>query len=172
VPQQVVGKSAGVAAICGNNACRLAVEIPSTVWCQTCRLNLRSLSTITALIREANIDFTASTYTGKLESLEDLARRLVTLDDAQERQYGQLTEEQRTLSINLDYLDALVSGSDTPEEWIRSAVEIRFLGHRLNDEGGKALMRSVAERAAALSPTRGTLDVIDMYWDGIGDWVA
>jgi hypothetical protein len=172
VPQQVVDKRVGAAVICANDTCRHAVKIPAAVWCQTCGRNLRSQTTIAALIRNANIAAAGATATDALGRLEDIARRLVTLDDAQELQYRMLTDEQRRLSRHADYLDVRASGEVPSEEWIRSAVEIRSIGHRLNDQGGTALMRSVAERAAALSPARGTLDVIDMYWDGIAGWEA
>jgi hypothetical protein len=49
-------------------------------------------------------------------------------------------------------------------------VEIRTIGHRLNEEGGLPLMRQVAEPAGAVGHGRLTVRSIEADWDGIGDW--
>jgi hypothetical protein len=109
---------------------------------------------------------------GEGTSVEETARRVAALVDAQERRYNKLTQDQRMLSINWQYLDQLVSSGERPEDWIRDVVEVRAIGHRLDREGGEELMRAVAYRAAALSQDSDTLPVIEMYWDMIGDWLA
>src|SRR5262249_4065064 len=107
----------------------------------------------------------------KENPLDRLARRLVALVDIHTRWSGRLTAEQRDLIFNARHLDALLSGDKPIEEWIRYQVEIRAIGHRLNQDGGMDLMQKVAYRASALSQVP-ALRIIEVTWDGIGDWLG
>jgi hypothetical protein len=40
--------------LCSNDSCRFPIVIPALIWCPQCRLNLRDLATISALIQQAN----------------------------------------------------------------------------------------------------------------------
>jgi hypothetical protein len=103
------------------------------------------------------------------EPYEGLAARLAALVPDCVAGYGALDADQRRRSIDDGYLDRLIRSAQHPEEWLRDTVEIRAIGHRLNDAGGLSLMRLVIERAEALSPWRILRD-IESRWDGIGDW--
>ncbi|WP_021594229.1 MULTISPECIES: hypothetical protein [Actinomadura] len=102
---------------------------------------------------------------------ERTARRLVDLVAAAQRAYKGLGEEDRERWHDLRYVDGLLDGG-TPPEGLAERVEIRAIGHRLNAEGGFALMRSVAARAGELSDRRMAERMLNMYWDSIGEWMA
>lgn len=105
------------------------------------------------------------------EPYEGLAARLAALVPDRVAGYGALDADQRRRTFDDGYLDQLIRSGKQPDGWLRDAVEIRAIGHRLNDEGGLRLMRSVIERAEALSPWR-ILREIESSWGGIGDWRA
>ncbi|CAM5652279.1 Serine/threonine-protein kinase PknD [Streptomyces glaucescens] len=106
------------------------------------------------------------------ESTDRLARRLVSLLDSGARWQHRLTQEQARLWFDGPHLDDLLSTRRPVEDWIRSQVGIREIGHQLDREGGKPLMREVAELASRLRKVPGTLDEIALVWDGIGSWEA
>jgi hypothetical protein len=172
IDQRAVNPDTGVSAVCANEVCGFAITIPASIWCPDCRLNLRNPTMISALVRDANKGYAFAHHNGERGNLEAIARQLVVLVDAQEQRYNQLTNEQRKLVIAGDHLDQLVELAKPSEDWIRNAVEIRGVGHKLDREGGKPLMENVARRAAALAPAPDIFDVIAMYWDGIGEWMA
>jgi hypothetical protein len=78
----------------------------------------------------------------------------------------------RRLHRDFGYLDAVVRGETDAPGWLQGMVEIRAIGHQLNDQGGKPLMRSVAERASVVGRSRVVLALINSDWDGIGEWMS
>lgn len=59
--------------------------------------------------------------------------------------------------------------------------EVRAIGERLNQRGGRSMMAAVLHRAEALSVQRGSYNEqfdysiirrIEVAWDGIGEWQA
>jgi hypothetical protein len=172
IPQEAVSTAGGVTAMCSNQACGFPIVIPAAIWCPDCRLNLRTLSKITALVQEANNRDPKARQPFYRGPLEQVADRLAALVDANERRYDELSPPQRKLIFDAAYLDALVAGGGPADEWIRDQVEIRAIGHQLNREGGTQLMRQAAERAATMSKTAGALRILDVSWDRIGDWLG
>lgn len=108
---------------------------------------------------------------GDEDEHERTAHRLVELTSAAERAYGALGAEDRERWHTVRYVDGLV-GRGTPPEGFAERVEIRAIGHRLNSEGGFALMRSVAVRAGQLSDRRMAERRLNHHWDEIGEWMA
>jgi hypothetical protein len=104
---------------------------------------------------------------------ESTARRLTELVAAHERLY-ELTRDKRLISDAMDgrHLDSVLSSDTAREGWISAAAEIRAIGHRLNREGGKPRMQTVAQRAGELRRTGDTVRLIEVFWDRIGDWRA
>jgi hypothetical protein len=170
VNQQHVDTVAGVTAFCSNAACRFPIKIPATIWCQHCRVNLRSPTRISALIEEVNTSDTVVQHNLEEGGLQQTAQRIAELMDANLRRWDELPSAQRLLVLDRHHLDDLMSSGDSAEEWIRGAVEVRAIGHRLDREGGFELMRKTAEQARALSHDRATLRTIEALWDRIGDW--
>jgi hypothetical protein len=111
-----------------------------------------------------------SACTGSEERRAQIARRIAELVDAGQVRYGELTEEQKTLSTDWRHLDAVLSSGEAPPEWISHAVELRSIGHQLNREGGVRLMQETAAQADRLSKYHVVLAVIVLFWDRIGDW--
>ncbi|MFJ2008347.1 hypothetical protein [Streptomyces chartreusis] len=101
---------------------------------------------------------------------EAVAARLAELEEADNVAYPRLTSNRQRRSRDKAYLDRIVRGEEPLKGYLRRVVEIRFIGHRLNEEGGKPLMRQVVERAGELSRDRSTRRTIEADWDRIGDW--
>ncbi|TDD82171.1 hypothetical protein E1293_17130 [Actinomadura darangshiensis] len=106
-----------------------------------------------------------------VDEFERTAQRLVELTSAAERGYGGLGAEERERWHRLAYVDGLIDGGPPPEGFAER-VEIRAIGHRLNEEGGFPLMRSVAERAGQLSDRRMAERRLNMHWNHIGEWMS
>lgn len=169
IPQDVVDTTHGVTAQCPNSACGFAITIPATVWCPECKLNLRPLNKITEVIKAANSTEVPSQDNVKDSSMDRLARHLAALVETSERWSQRLTKQQRLRLFDYALLDSLASGDKPADEWIRAQVEVRSIGRKLNELGGKPLMQQVAHRASELSRIP-TLRLIDVTWHGIGDW--
>jgi hypothetical protein len=101
---------------------------------------------------------------------EGIAQELSRLVDMEEHNYERLPPDLRERYLDREYLDGFVHGHGPIDQRLRCLVEIRRIGHRLNDDAGVALMRQVAERAAVLSRTRSPLRMIELYWHRIGKW--
>ncbi|MEU0965853.1 hypothetical protein ABZ357_10645 [Streptomyces sp. NPDC005917] len=101
---------------------------------------------------------------------EAVAARLAGLSEADNAAFNRLTEKQQSRSRDKAYLDRLVRGEEPVADWLRTIVEIRLIGHRLNEEGGMPLMVQVCERAGAVSRDRATRRSIEADWDQIGRW--
>lgn len=99
-----------------------------------------------------------------------IARRIAELVDANQVHYGELTEEQKAQITDWRHLDAVISSGESPPGWVSRAVELRSIGHQLNRKGGIRLMRETATQADRLSTYHVVLEVIDLFWDRIGDW--
>lgn len=111
-------------------------------------------------------------FADQSQAADGYAQRLLTLLRAGERWEPRLTREQQRLWLNGPHLDEVLRSGRPADEWIRSQVEIRQLGHELDRKGGKTLMQIVADLASALCQTPGTLQVLERVWDGIGSWEA
>lgn len=98
------------------------------------------------------------------ETIDRLAKLMAS---AHARSAG-LTKEQKARSADTGYLDQLVGSGEPPEEYLGDAVEIRRIGHVLNEEGGEVWMMTVALRA--IESKHISLGQISKRWDGIGDW--
>lgn len=99
-----------------------------------------------------------------------LAVRLAELVTAEVPRYETLTGAQRERKRDRRFLDELVRTGEPAESWLRDMVEIRAIGHLLNEWGGKPLMRTVAGQAARVSRAPSALRYIETWWDGIGGW--
>jgi hypothetical protein len=171
IPQSVVSPKTGVETMCPDKSCGFQFTIPPGVWCSECHLNLIPLNKIAELITELT-DTDPIVWDNVKESpLDRTARRLVALVDIHDRwSRSGLSKEQSLLMFDWRLLDKLLSRKEPVEDWLRCQVEIRAIGHQLNQQGGMDLMVEVIERANQLS--RGVLRIIEVTWDRIGEWRA
>ena len=86
--------------------------------------------------------------------------------------FSALSERDKTLWLDTARIDEFVTGVRPTPPRFAGRVEVRSIGHRLNEEGGKPLMRQVAERATVLTGRRPLLRQIDLEWNRIGDWTC
>jgi hypothetical protein len=149
-------------------ACRYAITIPADVWCPGCRLNLRGLPKISALIKKANEPDRQLGDNVKEPPLDRVARRVIGLATAGERRSRTLTADQQSRMLDASHLDMLLFNEGQIADWILDQVKLRSLGRHLHRDGGMDLMQAVAERVAALDPAM--LRLVEFAWDGIGDW--
>jgi hypothetical protein len=158
---------------CPNNECRHSITIPPSIWCLVCGQNLRPLNIVRRLTLEANDTRLETGRNVREDDTTRLARRLAEAAEYNERGFRYLSEEQQHLLLDRRYLDSIISSADSPEEWIRGAVEIRAAGHELNRKGGMRAMREVHQRVMELGRGyRSVARLIEVYWDGIGDWLG
>ncbi|MFB7507047.1 hypothetical protein [Streptomyces broussonetiae] len=148
--------------------CHFPIAIPADVWCPGCRLNLRGLQKISALIKKANEPDSRVGDSVKQPPLDRTARRVIGLACAGERWSRTVSPARQGQLLDGDHLDMLLFNDGQIADWILDQVKLRSLGHRLHRDGGMALMAAVAQRVGALD--HGVLRLVDMVWDGIGDW--
>lgn len=161
-----------VTTMCSDRECRQYIRIPPSIWCQECGQNLRPLNVIRKLTLEANDVRLVARSNVREDETTRLARRLAEAAESSTRRYAYLSEEQKKLLLNERYLDSVAFSVETPDEWIRDIVEIRAAGHELNRKGGMRAMQEVHQRVMELGRDyRGAARHIELYWDGIGDWL-
>lgn len=166
VDQRAVSTTTGLRVYC---ACRYTITVPADVWCPGCHLNLRTLQKITALVKTANEPQAQQLGENVKQSPVDrVALRAIGLATAGERRSRTLTHEQQRLMLRAAHLDMLLFNEGQIADWILDQVKLRSLGHRLHRDGGMRLMQAVAGRVAVLD--RGTLRLVEIVWDGIGEW--
>ncbi|MER5853153.1 hypothetical protein ABT126_40960 [Streptomyces sp. NPDC002012] len=137
------------------------------MWCPGCRLNLRGLQKITALIKKANEPDSQVGDNVKEPPLDRAARRAIGLASAGERWSRTVSAARQRQMLDGDHLDMLLFNDGQIADWILDQVKLRSLGHRLHRDGGMDLMASVAQRVGALD--HGMLRFVEAVWDGIGD---
>lgn len=164
--QRSADKKTVVSAMC--TECSGATRIPPTIWCPECQLNLRNLSQITELIREANEVRAPVGDNVKEPRLDQVARQVSVLALAGERRFRSLTEVQKNLILDKEHLDLALLNEGRVADWVLDTIRLRSIGHRLHREGGTALMRSVHGRVSVLN--REAARLVEMWWDKIGDW--
>ncbi|MFF8595803.1 hypothetical protein ACF061_31035 [Streptomyces sp. NPDC015220] len=165
ISQRDVNTTSGAVLRCD---CRFPITIPADVWCPGCRLNLRNLQKITALIKKANEPDSQVGDNVKEPPLDRTARRVIGLASAGERWSRTVSPDRQSQMLDGSHLDMLLFNDGQIADWIIDQVKLRSLGHRLHRDGGMALMAAVAERVGALD--RSTLRLVEYVWDGIGDW--
>ncbi|MFG3200407.1 hypothetical protein [Streptomyces sp. NPDC048192] len=161
-----------VSTMCPNRECGEYITIPPSIWCPVCGENLRPLDVIRKLTLEAN-DVRLTTRSNVREDEDtQLARRLAAAAESGMRRYSYLSDEQKNLLLNLRYLDSVALSAESPEEWIRDVAEIRAAGHEINRKGGMRAMQEMHQRVMELGMEhRDAARQIELYWDGIGDWM-
>ncbi|MFF3129227.1 hypothetical protein ACFVRD_45070 [Streptomyces sp. NPDC057908] len=137
------------------------------MWCPGCRLNLRGLQKITALIKKANEPDSQVGDNVKEPPLDRAARRAIGLASAGERWSRTVSAARQRQMLDGDHLDMLLFNDGQIADWILDQVKLRSLGHRLHRDGGMDLMASVAQRVGALD--HGMLRFVEAVWAGIGD---
>jgi len=161
-----VPKTGELSALC--DECGGTTRIPPTIWCPECHLNLRNLTQITELIKEANEVQVPVGDNVKESLLDQVARRVSTLALAGERRYRSLTEVQQNLIIDEEHLDLVLFSEGRVADWILDTVKLRSIGYRLHQEGGMQLMQAVHARVSVLN--REAARSVEAWWDKIGDW--
>lgn len=165
INQESVGKTAETHVLC---KCSYPIVIPPDVWCPDCGLNLRGLTKIGQLVKEANEPRAKRGDNLRESPVDRIARQAIALAEAGERRSRGLPESKRRLMLDDQHLDMLLFNDGQIADWILDEVRLRSLGHRLNRDGGMQLMQAVAKRIAALDPA--VLRLVDVNWDGIGEW--
>jgi hypothetical protein len=112
----------------------------------------------------------SSAYAQSEDQRAQIAARIADLVDAVQASYGELTQQQKSRFTDWRSMDAVITSGETPPDWLARAVQLRSIGHQLHREGGARLMRETAAQADRLSRYHVVLDVIDLFWDRIGDW--
>lgn len=95
-----------------------------------------------------------------------IGQRLLALDESTE---WNITDAQRKLRMDRDYLDTRLASGEPLDAWVRAHAEIRAIGYQLDREGGMALMRRVHY---TLDPKEHRSAVVSTsyLWDRIGQW--
>lgn len=164
VSQESVSKTTETAVRC---TCRYVISVPPDVWCPSCRLNLRSLHKITALIKQANEPDNQWGENLKEPPLDRTARRVIGYATVAERRARAQTSRRQNQMLTVGQLDLLVFNEGQIADWMLDHVKLRAIGQRLARDGGADMVAAVADRVAALEPR--ILRYVEDVWDGIGD---
>lgn len=159
--------------MCRSRECGQYITIPSAIWCQECGKNLRPMDVVRKLTLEANDVRLASRSNVREDEDTRTARSLAVAAESSTRRYDYLSDDQRRLLRDKAYLDEVAFSSVPPAEWLRDIIQIRRAGHEINRRGGMRAMQEMHQRVMELGVAyRGAARHIELYWDGIGDWLG